>query len=219
MLKPQSKGVLTRFRQHINLRRGLAVTMLAVFALVQSGYAKDLGVVGKVYPIAEKSALEEIKERAANIDWGKHLSKIKPEDYRPANKVSLPRATKPSVRMIDMTYTLDMDIPDGKGGILYPRGYTFNPLDYISYPRTIVVINAKDKAQSKWFATSGFAQRADVLLMITDGAFVDVIKNTKRPVYYADSRITDKFKIRSLPSVVKQSGRAMEVTEYVVKGR
>jgi len=26
-----------------------------------------------------------------------------------------------------MTYTTEIDVPDGKGGVLYPKGYTFNP--------------------------------------------------------------------------------------------
>ena len=40
-----------------------------------------------------------------------------------------------------MTYTTEIDVPDGKGGILYPKGYTFNPLEYLTYSKTIIVIN------------------------------------------------------------------------------
>lgn len=176
-------------------------------------------MVGQVYPITEKSAIEEMKERAARVDWKKLLSKVKPENYRPANKASLPRAAKPITRLVDMTYSLEMDIPDGKGGILYPKGYTFNPLDYVAYPKTLVVINAEDSAQLKWFKSSEFAKRIDVTLLITDGPFADVIKSTNRPVFYADSRMAAKFDIQALPTVVRQSGRFMEVREYVVKGR
>ena len=192
---------------------------MAVLLLSSSVCAKDLGVVGQVYPIIEKSAIEEMEERAAKVDWKKLLSKVKPENYRPANKASLPRAIKPGTRLVDMAYTLEMDIPDGKGGILYPKGYTFNPLDYIAYPKTLVVINAEDSAQLKWFKSSEFAKRIDVTLLITDGPFVDVIKSMNRPAFYADSRMVAKFDIRALPSVVRQSGRFMEVREYVVKGR
>lgn len=193
---------------------------LVVALLVASpSAAKDLGAVGKTYAIAERSAIEEMKERAAKVDWKKLLSKVKPENYRPANRVSLPRASKPVTRLVDLTYSLEMDIPDGKGGILYPKGYTFNPLDYISYPKTLVLVNAEDPAQLKWFKASEFAKRIDVMLLITDGPFADVIKSLQRPVFYADSRIASKFDIQALPSTVRQSGRFMEVREYVVKGR
>ena len=203
----------------MGIKRLASVGALAVLVAVQPAHAtRSLGVVGKVYSITERSALDEIKERAAAVDWKKHLAQIKPDKYRPVNKVVLPRATKPSVRLVDMTYTLEMDIPDGKGGILYPRGYCFNPLDYVSYPRTIVLINAEDKAQTKWFRASKYSGRTDVVLLITDGPFVDVSKEMMRPVYFADNRIKEKFELKALPSVVRQSGRAMEVTEYVVKG-
>lgn len=215
MSMPQLKNVSIRFKTHIE--QFLYIGLFVLFA-AQSVPARDLGTVGRVYPVVERSAVDEIKERAARVDWKKHLEKIKPENYRPERRVYLPRATKQTVRLVDMTYTLDMDIPDGKGGILYPRGYMFNPLDYVSYPRTLVLINAEDKGQVKWFSTSAYAHRFDVVLLITDGAFVDVTKKMQRPVYYADARIADKFKIKALPSVVKQSGRVMEVTEYVVKG-
>lgn len=212
-----SLHVLRKYRMRISGEVFCAVIICAITAC--NVYARDLGVVGKVYQINEKSALLEIKERAAHVDWKKLLARIKPEKYRPANKVVLLRATKDRVRTVDMTFTLDMDIPDGKGGILYPQGYSFNPLDYVSYPRTLVVINAEDKGQIQWFASSEYAHRFDVVLLITEGAFVDVTNKMQRPVYYADSRLTDKFQIRVLPSVVRQSGRVMEVTEYAVKGR
>jgi len=193
---------------------------LAGFLLTPgSAVCKDLGVVGKTYRISERSALEEIKERAARVDWKRHLAKIKPEKYRPADRVVLPRATKASRRLVDMTYTLDVDIPDGKGGILYPKGYAFNPLDYVKYPRTLVLINPEDKAQLKWFASSEYAKRFDVMLLITDGSYVDVANSMKRVAYYADSRLIKKFAVKALPSVIRQSGRTMEVREYVVKGR
>lgn len=215
MLMPLLKNVSIRSRIHI---KKLLTIWVFVLIAAQSVPARELGTVGRVYPVAERSAVDEMKERAARVNWKKHLEKIKPENYRPERRVYLPRATKQTARLVDMTYTLDMDIPDGKGGILYPRGYTFNPLDYVSYPRTLVLINAEDKAQVKWFSSSPYAHRYDVVLLITDGAFVDVTKKMRRPVYYADAHIADKFNIKALPSVVKQSGRVMEVTEYVVKG-
>ncbi|MDF1556284.1 MAG: hypothetical protein P1P84_24665, partial [Deferrisomatales bacterium] len=48
-------------------------TLLGVAVLVASASApasaKDLGQVGRIYPIAEPDALQEIEERAAAIRW------------------------------------------------------------------------------------------------------------------------------------------------------
>lgn len=202
------------------LQRNLQIWLVVViFVVAGSGkaYASDLGVIGKTYRIAERDAVEELQSRAARVDWKKHLAKIKPENYRPENSTSLPRAANSARRLIDMTYVLDMDIPDGKGGILYPRGYTFNPLDYLPFRKTIVVVNGNDKEQLAWFQSSEYAGRIDVMLLLTEGAYVSLAKTLHRPVFYADSRLVGKFDLRVVPSVIRQSGRMMEVIEVYVE--
>lgn len=178
--------------------------------------AKDLGVVGKTYPIKERDALQEIEERAKKVDWKKEVSKIKPERYRPEGSVNLPKATKNSLFLVDMTYTLDMDIPDGKGGILYPKGYTFNPLDYIPFRKMLVVINGSDKDQIAWFKKSPYISRPDVMLLLTEGSYSKLGQTLGRPVFYSDSRIVDKFQLKAVPSVIEQAGRMMQVREINV---
>lgn len=195
----------------------LALCTLLLSAMAATATAKDLGVVGKTYPIKERDALQELESRAANVNWKKELSKIKPERYRPENSVALPRATKPRSFYVDMTYTLDMDIPDGKGGILYPRGYMFNPLDYIPFRKMLVVINGTDKDQLTWFRQSAYAGRPDVMLLLTEGSSMKLGESLERPVFYSDSRITDKFKLQAVPSIVRQSGKMMLVEEIDVR--
>lgn len=200
-------------------RHSMTCTYFVAFWLILSAglvHAKDLGRVGKVYPVKERDALEELEARAAKVNWKKHLDKIKPEKYRPGNLVGLPRATKTTRRLVDMTYTLDMDVPDGKGGIVYPKGYSFNPLDYLPFRKILVIINPDDPDQLHWFKSSEYATRIDVMPLITQGSAVGIGKAISRPVFYADSRIIDKFDVRSVPAVVRQSGRMMEVTEYYV---
>ena len=113
--------------------------------------ARELGRFGAVYPIVEPDALEEIRAKAARVDWKKVFNKEKMtrgiREYQPRDLVKLPAARHARTFLADMSHTLDMDIPDGKGGILYPRGYTFNPLDYVNLTRTLVIINGNDQKQ------------------------------------------------------------------------
>jgi conjugal transfer pilus assembly protein TraW len=180
-------------------------------------FSGDLGVVGKVYPIRERDALAEIEDRARKVDWQKTFSSIKPRKYRPKEAVSLPAANKGRTYLVDMTYTLEMDIPDDKGNILYPKGYSFNPLDYVRFGKTLVVINGDDRRQIEWFRESPYAERYDVMLLITDGVVFGLGEKLKRSVYYADARIVERFNIQAVPSIVKQKGRMMEVEEIRVQ--
>jgi conjugal transfer pilus assembly protein TraW len=115
-----------------------------------------------------------------------------------------------------MTYTLPMDIPDGKGGILYPQGYTFNPLDYVAFTKTLVFINGNDPEQVKWFAASEYRSRIDVMLLLIEGNYGRLGKKLNVPLFYADSRIVERLQLSAVPSVVKQEGKEMVVREIAV---
>ena len=69
-------------------------------------------------------------------------------------------ARKDRTFLVDMTYTLERDIRDDKGNIVYPAGYAFNPLSYVSYPRTLVILNGKRPEQIRWFEESPYAKDA-----------------------------------------------------------
>lgn len=201
------------------------IAIIAVFlsnCIFSFSYAKDLGVIGATYHIAEKDALLEIEERAGQVNWSRHINKDKVERQARAYKpdsvpAALPKADKDRTFTVDLTYTLSFDIPDGKGGILYPKGYTFNPLDYLGYQFKLIVIDGSDKEQVNWFRKSEYPGMTNTRLLITGGSAEALMKILERPVYYADGRIADRFKLAAVPSVIAQKGRVMEVKEIDVK--
>ena len=192
----------------------IAIALMVSAAPIQ---AKVLGTFGTTYLISERDALAEIEERARQVDWSKVLDKKKVKNYQgPPDRGSLPRAKRNRSFLVDMTYTTEIDVPDGKGGILYPKGYTFNPLDYVAYPKTLVVIDGSDPEQVKWLASSEYDKRLDVSLLLTEGNFGVVSKKFSRPLFYADRKIIERLKLKAVPSVIRQKGRLMEVTEMAL---
>ncbi len=194
----------------------LCIAMTAML-VASAAHGKVLGPVGATYAIAERDALAEIEQKAKGIDWSRVVTKKRIEEYDgPQDRVSLPRAVRDRSFPVDMTYTLETDIPDGKGGILYPKGYTFNPLDYVSFTRTIVVINGNDPEQVKWFAGSEYGKRIDVMCLLTEGHYRSLGEKLDVPLFYADSTIIGRLRLSALPSVVRQGGKSMVVTEVAV---
>ena len=191
------------------------VVMVILFA--SAAHAGNLGTVGATYAIAERDALVEIEQKAKSIDWSKVLKRKSIEEYDgPKARVNLPRAARERRFSVDMTYTLQMDIPDGKGGILYPKGYSFNPLDYVAFTRTLVLIDGNDPEQVKWFAASEYKGRIDVMLLLSGGAYRSLGKKLDVPLFYADSMLVERLQLSAVPSVVRQEGRAMVVHEYAL---
>lgn len=192
--------------------------IVVIMLVATAAHARVLGSVGATYAIAEKDALVEIEQKAKGIDWSKVVTRKSIEEYDgPSDRTSLPRATRDRSFPVDMTYTLVTDIPDGKGGVLYPKGYTFNPLDYVTFARTIVVINGNDPEQVKWFAASAYRKRIDVMCLLTEGSYRSLGKKLDVPLFYADSMLIERLQLTAVPSVVRQEGKVMVVHEYAVQ--
>ncbi len=179
--------------------------------------AKNLGTFGASYPIAEPDALTEIEQRAKEVDWETVLNKETTEKtvkaYRPSGLKRLPRAEKNDRFIVNMTYTLTMDIPNGEGGILYPRGYSFNPLSHMVLPNTLVFIDAGDPEQVEWFKTSTYANDPKTMLLLTSGEYFQLYEQLDRAVFYADNKILSRLQIKALPSIAMQNNAVMEVHE------
>ena len=201
-----------------SLKKGLRVIVPVLLVLCVSSHnsrAEVLGSVGQVYDIAEKDALKEIEEKASKVDWAKYLAGAsqKAANWRPQQPVSLPRALKPAKRLVDVSYVLDTDVPLPDGSGVYPKGYVINPLDMVQFPETMIVINGDDREQIQWFKKSNYFYDPSVFILLTDGEYSKIEKEIKRPVYFANAQIVDKFDVRSVPAVIKQAGKKMEITE------
>lgn len=185
---------------------------------VSHGHAKVrvLGSVGMTYPIVERDFVEEMKERAASVDWSKifNVDEIekKARKWRPESFAKLPKAQQDRRRLVDVSYTLEEDIalPDGSG--IYPRGMKINPFDYMPMRETFVIFDGDDKDQVRWFK-SRFTNAPGLIVMITGGDIFSLERELKRPLYLSDYRLTERLGVEVVPSVVRQSGKDVEVIE------
>jgi len=172
---------------------------------------------GQVYPIAEPDMLEELRTKAATVDWARVIDKDRQKDklkaFQPGNLVKLPAAQADRAFLVDMTYTLDVDLPDGKGGILYPKGYAFNPLDYAPLRGKLVVIDGSDPRQVQWFAASPLCSDPAVKLLLSGGAYYPLMERFRRPVFYYMQPMAVRLQLEAVPSVIEQSGTHLKVTE------
>jgi len=208
------------------ITRRILVAVLACLLMASTAVARDLGTFGAVYDIVEKDALKELEEKAKSVDFSKAVDRnalvrkarnFTPEDVKEMKMIG--PARKDRTFLVDMTYTLARDIKDDKGNVVYSAGYAFNPLSYVAYPRALVILNGKRPEQVRWFEESAHAKDAQVTLLLTDGSYSELSRYLRRPVFYASTRLIEAFKIQVVPSVVRQSGAYMEVTEVRIPPR
>jgi len=178
----------------------------------------ELGNVGEVYPVAEPDLRIEMKQKAVD-SWEKkkqeHWQKV--QRYQPADLQQLPKTKEDRSFVVDMSYTLDRDLKDKDGNILYPGGYTFNLLDYMSMSIGLVVIDGSDPAQVKWFKESPYSQNHRVKLLLSSGSAQSLITELNRAVFYLNKDIAERLQLSAVPCVAVQQDKHMQVTEFLLE--
>lgn len=195
------------------------ILIIALAALCFAG-AKEIEV-GTTYPFAEKDLLSEIQQRVeekkpkANKMMKELQSKAKQKiiDWKPDGMQKLTPAKKDKVFYPDLTYTLEEDMVDAEGRVLYPKGYKYNIGDYMNVPYQIIVFDPTIKAQKEWVVKNGYEKNINSLLLITDGKAIEIMKEFKRPVYYCIPKLEERWGLKHTPSVVVQVGNKLRVSE------
>jgi conjugal transfer pilus assembly protein TraW len=196
------------------------ITIIVAISMSAEIWAKDLGKYGATYPVIEEDAIAQLKKAIAGYDWVKFTNKQKEKirNFKPKDLMDLPVAKENKVFNVDMTGTIKEDIIGRDGEVIYPKGYKYNPMEYVFMRRIIVFINGRDEKQIEWYKQSPYPADMRTMLLITDGSYLDVRKKLKTlTVYYANKEIIERMGIKALPSVAVQKGTQLEVREYALK--
>ena len=137
--------------------------------------------------------------------------------YQPKDLQKLPRATEDRTFDVDMTYTLPHAIRDASGRILYPAGFTYNPLRFAGFVPGIVVIDGSDPEQVDWFEKSPYSPNKLVMLLVSDGYAFELTRKLKRPVYYLTKIIANRFHLKAAPSIIVRDEDSVTVTEVKIE--
>jgi len=193
----------------------LSVSKAAIITLEDSG---------ETYPVIEPDILVELQDAAKRVDTAKEKEeKINPlteriKTYQPWNITNLPKALTDREFLVDMTYTLDRNIVDAEGNIIYPKGYKFNPLDSTSFPGGLIVIDGSDPVQVSWFKQSKYYENYRARLLVSNGYAFSLTNNLQRPVFYLTKDIADRLNLSAVPSIIVQEKKMLKVREVFLKG-
>lgn len=198
------------------MRYRMAVMLLITLLVTDPLHAaiRELETAGETYPVIEPDMLAELKQHAANTDRFREEMQKSIREYQPTGAHRLPPATAARTIAVDMTYTVNENITDGDGRVLYPKGYTFNPLKYVTLPGGLLVLDGDDPNQVEWFRTSPYYADHRIKLLLSNGRAADLIEKLQRPVFYLTDDIARRLQLSAVPSLVVQQGQEMEVHEF-----
>ena len=174
----------------------------------------QLEPVGPTSAVIETDLGEALRQRAVRVDV-EQLRHAQAR-YQPANLHALPRATKDATTMVDLTHTLEQDVQDANGQVLYPAGFTFNPLRYVSLSGALVVIDGSDPEQVAWFKGSPYGANRRALLLLSGGLAAALRDELQRPVAYLTEDLPQRLQLRAVPSVVMEQDQHLTVREVLI---
>jgi conjugal transfer pilus assembly protein TraW len=210
------------------MARLLAVIFLVCVVAVSAVIADIVKVfettIGETYDFVERDLLEMIYAHIENNkeDIEKRFkdhqenAKERIKNYEPKKVIYLPRATENKIFSPDMTYIVPDDVIDAEGKIIYPKGYSFNPLDYNRLPISYIVIDYADKLQAEFIKTSDYIGKLNYQIVTTSGKYSEIVKELNQSVFYADFTFADRFQLEKTPSLISQMGNRIIVKEICI---
>ncbi|MBX3605774.1 MAG: type-F conjugative transfer system protein TraW [Piscinibacter sp.] len=202
-----------------------ATTPLLVAALLIVGgeaCAVDLGTIGPIYEIAEPHLLAFIEQRLREKERSGELQRLAEvarargiEAVRQPPPVEGLRTTeRPRTFYVDPSFTLDRNITDPQGRLLFAAGTRKNPLEVVSLSRHLLFFDARDPRQVKHARELSGRYAGRIKPILTGGSYLDLMKAWRVPVYYDQSgTLTRRFGIRQVPALVSQDGLRLRIDE------
>lgn len=195
---------------------------VALFAYSSVLLARDLGVVGPVYPIAEQDMLETIEQRLTALEESGELARIEDDAKaryqayveRPEG-VRLPRATQNRTYYVDPSLTVPYDIKDHEGRIIHPAGTTVNPLDYMTLSKQLLFFDGDDPVQVEWARAMLESDQVHIKPILTNGPVLALMKEWQVRLYFDQrGQLVQQFHIERVPALVATDGSRLKVMEF-----
>lgn len=195
---------------------------VALFVCSSVLLARDLGVVGPVYPIAEQDMLQTIEQRLTALKESGELARIE-EDAKTRYQayverpegVRLPRATQNRTYYVDPSLTVPYDIKDHEGRIIHPAGTTINPLDYMTLSKQLLFFDGDDPVQVEWARSMVDGDPLHIKPILTNGPVLALMKEWQVRLYFDQrGQLAEQFGIQAVPVTLRQDGKMLKVVEH-----
>lgn len=205
-------------------RRTLLVCGLTT--LGSGAQALDLGRIGPTYEIAEPHLLADIERRLQAKQHSGELQRLMEEARArsvatvrsPAAVSGVATARTARTFYVDPSFTLDRNVVDAQGRVMFAAGTRKNPLDVVSLSRRLLFFDGRDARQVLRARELMAAGGSPIKPILTGGSYLDLMKAWRSPVYYDQQGVlVRRLGIQQVPALVSQEGSRLRIDELVVR--
>lgn len=187
--------------------------------------ATDLGAIGPTYPIGEPHLLDDLQQRLHRLDASGELDqritqsrqRSKAAVQRPAPVAGLVSTRTPRTFFFDPSFTLDRNVLDAQGHLLFAAGARQNPLDVVSLSSHLLFFDARDARQRDQARQLIAHYHGRIKPILVGGSYLELMQAWQRPVYFdQQGRLTQRFGITQVPALVSQQGTRLRIDELEI---
>lgn len=182
--------------------------LCAIYLSLMAHLSFAATISGAVYPILERDPTEVIKEKLTKLDIQQLLNNRKESFRHQFQQATLPRVKENKRRSHIPFYTVEKEVLDKDGNVIYPIGYIYNPLLYFKLPYDIYVI---DQSDIEWIRP--LLKKRDMVLLHS-GDINQVMHKLQHAVYILDDNTRQRLDIQRIPTKVSQHKDALLLEEF-----
>ena len=207
------------------MMRAAALLLAATLAaLPASASAKDLGVRGATWPIAEPDLLSQIEARLLEMERSGELARLEAlarerarrtlEEPEPVPWIA--PAKEERSRTFDPAIVVERDIRTADGALIAAAGTRVNPLERMPLTRALLFVDGRREAEIAW----ALEQDRPAKIVLLAGRPLDLMRRHRRPFFFdTGGRLAARFGIAATPSLIAQEGTRLRITEVPVEDR
>ena len=200
---------------------GLGAALAGVF-LCASVDAKDLGVRGATWAVAEPDLLTEIEERLKALEASGALARFEAEAVaRARSRIEAPDrvpgirpATESRTRRFDPSVTVREDIRADDGTLIAAAGTRIEPFAHTPLTRDLLFVDGTRPVEIGWALAHGRPSK----IVLVAGRPLELSRRHGRPFFFDQGgRLTDRLGIAATPSLVTREGAGLRIDEIALE--
>ena len=206
----------------------LAAALLIAAALPGAVSAKDLGVRGVTWPVAEPDLLEQIEARLIEMERSGEMARLeqearasarrKLEEPNPAPGIAPAREERS--RLFDPAITVARDIRTADGALIAAAGTRVNPLERTVLARDLLFVDGRREAEIAWALAREEESGRPAKIVLLAGRPLELMRRHGRPFFFDQGgRLAARLRLSLTPSLVEQAGSQLRITEIPVEDR
>ena len=206
----------------------LAAVLLFAAALPGAVSAKDLGVRGATWPVAEPDLLARIEARLIEMERSGALERLEDEARANARRKleepdpapGIAPAREERSRLFDPAIAVARDIRTADGALIAAAGTRVNPLERMTLARDLLLVDGRREAEIAWALAREEKSGRPAKIVLLAGRPLDLMRRHGRPFFFDQGgRLAARFGLRFTPSLVEQAGSRLRITEFPVADR